>query len=146
MLGRLARYLRFVGCDTAYLRGKTDDELVEIASREDRLLLTRDRELSRRSARAFLVESPVLAEQWRAVRARWPSVPVVVTFDRCSVCNGLLARLPADAEPAPGAAGPAGPRHVRGPLFGCRECGHVYWEGSHTARIRAQIEAWEAEP
>jgi len=27
MVGRLARYLRFVGCDTVYARGMSDDEI-----------------------------------------------------------------------------------------------------------------------
>jgi len=140
MLGRLARYLRFVGCDTAYVRGLSDDELLELGRRERRILLTRDRALSRRSPSSFLVTSPVLAEQWRAVRRAWPSVPTEPSFVRCSLCNGPLEPRP------PHEAGPSAPPTVRsgaGPLYGCRDCGHRYWEGSHTAEIRARIAAWE---
>lgn len=142
MLGRLARYLRFVGCDTAYARGVTDDQLLECAKREGRVLLTRDRALSRRAPSAFLVTSPRIEEQWRAVRNAWPGVPVEVRFDRCSLCNGLLRAADpgslADARDIPPAARTGELR-----VFVCGECGHLYWEGSHTARIRAQIATWE---
>lgn len=143
MLGRLARYLRFVGCDTAYVRGLQDDELVELARREGRVLLTRDRALSRRSPSSFLVESPVLAEQWRSVRRAWPSVPTEPSFLRCSLCNGSLEpRSAAEAREA-GSTVPPSVRRGEGPLYACRACGHLYWEGSHTARIRERIAAWE---
>src|SRR5580658_184832 len=55
MLGRLARYLRMVGLDTAYVPGLTDDEVVRRAGAEGRTLLTRDRQLARRVPGAFLV-------------------------------------------------------------------------------------------
>ena len=142
MLGRLARYLRFVGCDTVYVRGAADDELLERARREGRVLLTRDRELSRRARASFLVESPHLAEQWRAVRAAYPTVPTTVAFDRCTLCNGRLE--PEDAGPAGSLADAPPELPRRGPLYRCCECGHRYWEGSHTSSIRARLATWEA--
>ncbi len=145
MLGRLARYLRFVGCDTEYARDTDDDRILERAEREDRVLLTRDRALSRRSRRALLIESSVLEEQWRAVRAAWPTLPDRVVLERCTLCNGVLAPVPPGA-PLPSQPGVPQDRVARGlELFACARCGHLYWEGSHTARIRAQIARWGAE-
>ena len=143
MLGRLARYLRFVGCDTVYLRGASDDELLERATREDRILLTRDRELSHRSPRAFLVVSSVLSEQWHAVRAAWPSIPSEPSFLRCTLCNGLLRRLAAGELPPTAEPVPPSLRAGQAPLYACQACGHLYWDGSHTAKVREQIAAWE---
>ena len=45
MLGKLAKWLRMLGYDTVYLPDADDDELVRIAVREDRMLLTRDHRL-----------------------------------------------------------------------------------------------------
>jgi len=42
MLGKLAKWLRMLGYDTKYIQDADDDDLVRIAVREDRLLLTRD--------------------------------------------------------------------------------------------------------
>lgn len=141
MLGRLARYLRFVGCDTVYARGSTDDDLLARARREGRVLLTRDRQLSHRGPNAFLIESPHLADQWRAVRATWPTVPTEPSFDRCSHCNGLLeVRAP---EGLSSSLVPPKVRDGNVAVYGCRDCGHLYWVGSHTRRIRERIHAWE---
>jgi len=144
MLGRLARYLRFVGSDTVYLKGVTDDDLLERAAREGRILLTRDRALSKRAPFAFLVTSPHLGEQWRQVRERWPQLSTAVRFLRCSLCNGLLEPADPATVGGEGAVPPAVAESGR-ELFCCRECGHLYWEGSHTARIQRQIAAWEQE-
>jgi uncharacterized protein len=144
MLGRLARYLRFVGCDTVYARDATDDELLSRAAREGRVLLTRDRQLSRRCRSSFRVESAQLGEQWRAVRAAWPSVPSEPSFARCTLCNGRL-----EVRPSGGATEPHLPPSVREgttPLYACRECGHLYWDGSHTAKIRERLASWEGRP
>jgi uncharacterized protein len=143
MLGRLARYLRFVGSDTVYLRGVDDDELVRRSETEARVLLTRDRALSARARGACRIESPVLAEQWREVRRRWPELPTTVVFTRCTLCNGLLELRPAEPAPPHGVGIPESLLRDGGPLYGCGSCGHLYWEGSHTARIRRTIEAWE---
>ena len=142
MVGRLARYLRFVGCDTAYARGWTDDEILARAREENRVILTRDRRLASRARNALLLESPFLPDQWKAVRAAYPEVPTEVRFERCTECNGELVsvrEIPSDRTD------PAVPwDRVAGglPLFRCAECHHYYWEGSHTADIRARLADW----
>ncbi len=144
MLGRLARYLRFVGCDTAYAQGLTDPEIADWADRERRRLLTRDRALSRQVPGAILLASPSLGDQWKALRTALPTLPAEVSFERCTLCNGRLAAL---AEPIV-QADPAVPEAIRrrnAAVFACDACGHRYWDGSHSARVRAQLAAWEAE-
>lgn len=145
MVGRLARYLRFVGCDTIYAKGMDDAEIRALAEKDHRVLVTRDRELARRTAGAVLLESPSLADQWSAVRASVPGVPTDVRFDRCSDCNGPLSEF----RPEPG-----DPRSEGIPwdrvdsglaLYRCDGCAHLYWEGTHTEQIRAQIRAWSAD-
>src|SRR3989442_12671261 len=69
MLGSLARWLRFMGYDTAYPPPGPDRELVDCARREGRILLTRDKELAARVAGAVQVRSDDLEEQIREVAA-----------------------------------------------------------------------------
>ncbi len=145
MLARLARYLRFVGLDVVQVRGLSDREILEQAEREDRRILTRDRQLAARSPRALLVRSPWLDEQWRELRAAWPGLPHVVSFERCSACNGPLAPYLPGTDPGREAGLPKGLVERGLAVFSCTICGHLYWEGSHTARIRGQLSRWEAE-
>jgi hypothetical protein len=144
MVGRLARYLRFMGCDTTYARGWSDDEIVRRARDEDRVVLTRDRQLSRRAAKAVLLTSSRLEDQVRATWAAFPEWAPEVRFERCTLCNGLLEELSPEPLSTTGARIP-GDRVAAGRLlYQCRDCGHRYWEGSHTDAVRRRLHAWAA--
>jgi uncharacterized protein with PIN domain len=136
MLGRLTRYLRFLGQDTEYVRGGTDSEIALRAGREGRILLTRDRQLASRVPGAVLLRSGALAEQLLTVRATFPQLELEPRFDRCSECNGGLVAV--DDRERPGLAGLVPESILRrgSAVFRCSACGHLYWEGSHTARVR----------
>lgn len=142
MVGRLARYLRFVGGDTEYARGLSDEEILRRAKAEDRVILTRDRRLAERAERVVLLTSPHLAEQWRQVRVAFPGLPSEFRFERCTECNGRLEKVTPLARGETVAGVPLD-RVQRGlPLYRCAGCGHYYWEGSHTAQIRARLASW----
>ncbi len=42
MVGKLARWLRVLGLDVSYSNNYEDDEIIDIAESEDRVILTRD--------------------------------------------------------------------------------------------------------
>ncbi len=145
MVGSLARYLRMMGCDTTYARGWSDAEIVRKARVEDRIVLTRDRQLSQLAAKAVLLTSPRLEDQVRTVWAAFPDLPATVRFERCTLCNGLLAPSTATGPDVDGDGIPWDRVRSGLPLYRCRECGHAYWEGSHTAEVRRRLEAWASE-
>jgi uncharacterized protein with PIN domain len=142
MLGRLARYLRFFGHDTEYVRGLSDAEISARARSEGRRLLTRDRQLAREVDGSILIASPLLADQLRQLATEVPEAGYEVSFVRCTLCNGDLRSW----SPATGGTWPEEiPRpRVDGerPIFECTRCGHRYWEGSHTEQIRRQVAEW----
>ena len=49
MLGKLTRWLRMLGQDVLYSVQLGDSELLELAKKEDRILLTKDFELYKRA-------------------------------------------------------------------------------------------------
>jgi uncharacterized protein len=144
MVGRLARYLRFLGYDTLYARGLADDEIVALARKEDRVVLTRDRELARRAPRALLLQSTRIDDQLRAVVSAYPDLALEPRFDRCTRCNGRLAAwTPPEERAVPeGARSRWGAKSFE--LYRCDVCSHVYWDGSHAARVRADVARWTA--
>ncbi|MFY9717765.1 MAG: Mut7-C RNAse domain-containing protein [Thermoplasmata archaeon] len=146
MLGRLARYLRFVGCDTLYVQGLGDDALLARATADDRVILTRDRALARRAARSLWIASPQLAEQWRSVRRAWPTLPDRLRFERCSLCNGRLLPYRIGTTPDRENGVPTDRAAGGMALWSCDACGHLYWEGTHTTRIQERLARWAAEP
>jgi uncharacterized protein len=143
MLGRLARYLRMVGEDTAYETGLDDEEVLRRATEERRVLITRDRLLAQRAPGSVLLSHVLIDEQWRELRGRFPTLPNAPRMLRCTLCNGRLRPSPRD-NPIPPFGGPDS--RPTGPVSRCETCGHVYWEGSHTESVRQRLARWSAEP
>jgi uncharacterized protein len=145
MVGRLARYLRMFGCDTLYAKDWTDEEIARVARTEDRVVVTRDRELSRRAVKAVLLTSPRIEDQVRQVLAAFPDLSWEVRLERCTVCNGQLQPYQPTGEGL-GEEGVPWDRVAGGlPLYRCSACAHVYWEGTHTAGLRDRLQHWVAE-
>ena len=146
MLGKLARWLRVLGLDTAYDAEIDDHELTERADAEERVLLTRDRHLVEhlRPRRSVLIRSDVPLDQLGEVVRACDLGPPAELFTRCLVCNGALR--PATAEERE-ALVPEGSRALPGPVRRCPRCLRVYWQGSHAERMRrALAEAFPAWP
>jgi uncharacterized protein with PIN domain len=135
MLGRLARWLRLLGFDCAYPGEIGDEALVRWGVEEGRVVLTRDRSLPEewrvtgirvlRAERAF--------EQVVEVLRAFDLGGAVRLFSRCSECN--LPLVEAAAQEVADRVPPrvrASQREFRA----CPGCRRVYWEGSHTERMR----------
>lgn len=139
MLGRLARWLRTLGYDAAYDPEIEDSELVRRAVAEDRVILTRDRDLAEEwrleGCLVLASEDPLdhLAAIDREFGLGWPR-PL---FRRCLECNVALERAPgAEVE----ARVPERVRRRETEFRRCPSCGRIYWEGSHTRRMRRRLE------
>ena len=135
-LGRLARYLRTLGFDSAYEPHAADPELARVSASEGRILLTRDRGLLKRSIvrLGYLVRPDDPRRQLDQVVARYDLAARARPFSRCVRCNGDIEPV-ARAEVEERLAGE--PRTLRYfDSFGrCGGCGAIYWSGSHYERM-----------
>ncbi len=137
-LAQVARRLRQLGYDVELHRGARLEELLEVAARDARTVLTRSARRPRRWA-----ATPVLqiggADPAAAVRAvTEAAAPSGGPLSRCSHCNHpLRVRSPFEAHgEVPGRVARRG-----GPLWSCTGCGQWFWLGTHTERLRAWFEA-----
>lgn len=91
-LGKLAAYLRLLGFDTLYRADVHDAELARISADEQRILLTRDRHLLKRSivTHGYFVRATDPRQQVVEIVRRFDLAAEVAPFQRCSRCNGLL--------------------------------------------------------
>ena len=140
MLGRLVRWLRMLGFDTAYDATLADAALVRLAVDEGRILLTRDRHLLRelRPMCALEVTKDAPLEQIQDIVTTLVLPPPAELFTRCLRCNTLLSPPLAAAEAEQ--LVPPGVRGIPGPVRRCPTCGRVYWYGSQARRIRIALE------
>jgi uncharacterized protein with PIN domain len=140
MLGRLARWLRILGFDCAYESTIDDAELVRRAACEERVILSRDRALPEewRISGIQLLDSEELVEQIREVIRAFDLGGAVRLFSRCNECNHPLRSA---AKAAVGGRVPPRVLATHEDFRECPSCRRVYWEGSHTERMRRVVDA-----
>lgn len=139
-LGGLARRLRLLGFDTVFAGGASDAELAARAEAEDRIVLSRDRELlmHRRVRTGRYVRAMRTDAQLIEVALHFGLRPLARPFTRCLECNGVLVRARAEelADRLPPRVAQAGYDFTR-----CTGCDRVYWPGSHWRRLAALVDA-----
>jgi len=138
-LGKLARRLRMLGFDSLYRNDFHDHQLVELAQREMRIVLTRDRGLLKNKVvtHGYWIRSHQPDEQVREVIQRFDLGGRIRAFSRCRVCNGtieIVDRKHIENLLLPKTSQYYDEFHV------CVGCGRVYWEGSHYQKMKTYIE------
>jgi uncharacterized protein with PIN domain len=139
-LGGLAHMLRMLGFDTLYDNHFHDEEIVAIAERDGRIVLTRDRELLKRRVvtHGCYVHALKTEPQLREIVERLDLVRSARPFTLCLHCNAplrpvdkasVLDRLPLRVQ-------------VHYERFSiCDVCGRVFWEGSHWRNMCRLLDA-----
>jgi uncharacterized protein with PIN domain len=160
MLGNIARKLRIFGFDTLYMAQAHDDEILRTGIKQDRVILTADKELFKRivkvGARGVLVSAGaseledlvhILTENGIT------SIGMNGVGSRCSVCNGHLEKRTSDQVKNDDGCSNNNDDDVIVPdkviachkqFFQCIACGKIYWEGGHLKRIRALVRNLDA--
>jgi uncharacterized protein len=138
-LGRLAGYLRLLGFDALYRNDYGDAELADLSWRERRILLTRDRGLLKRSAvsHGYLLREADPRAQLAEVVRRFDLGGMLAEFTRCMRCNGSLDPVAKEAilhRLLPKT------RRYYDEFALCRDCGRIYWRGSHYEDMQRRLE------
>lgn len=141
MFGSLARWLRLLGYDTIFCNDWVDDDI--LTATEERILLTRDKELltraQSRGLKAFNPGSRSIASMLRRLQEHL-GIEFILnpSRSRCSRCNASLAHAPPEEvkDQVP-------PRsfHQHTLYWQCtnKDCRQVYWQGRHWQRIQATL-------
>ncbi len=139
--GRLAKWLRIMGYDTAYVPGIEDGKLVSIARDEGRILLTRDRNVMKRrpiakgEIQALLLASDRLDGQLRQVVDAF-RLDDRRAFSFCIECNVPLRR--AEREDIRERV-PAYVFQTQEQIDECPSCRKPYWRGTHWRNVRREL-------
>lgn len=146
MLRGFGQWLRVAGYDTTLpTSGTQDRDVLGAAIREDRWLITRDRELLlHRHAPHYvlLLETNGMEANFRELTRRLNLDWLYAPFSRCKRCNTPLkaGHLPGNGHIE---------RTDRRVFCHCPGCRHVYWEGSHVRRMRGKLlrfNRWRSSP
>lgn len=133
-LGGLARHLRLLGFDTAWPNDLEEEEIIRVATRQRRIILTRDRGILRNGRVThgyWLRATGSLPQMEEVVRALDPG-RALRPYTRCLECNGLLC--PASRLSVAGRV-PLQVLLVYRDFRRCPDCRSIYWSGSHRAQL-----------
>jgi uncharacterized protein with PIN domain len=137
-LGKLSADMRMLGFDADYSNNYQDQQLADFAIENNRILLTRDRQLLMRKLirYGYLVRSLNPDEQLLEILERFNLIADINLFRRCMRCNNILEtvekkEIESRLEPL-----------TRKYFFYfkiCPGCEQVYWRGSHVDRMEKRL-------
>ncbi|MDG4476177.1 Mut7-C RNAse domain-containing protein [Thiovibrio frasassiensis] len=133
-VGKLATLLRMAGFDTFYHNDIADPDLVALALREQRILLSKDTDLLKRKEVVFgyLVREIYPEDQLAEVVHLFGLKDQLKPLSRCLRCNGMLQpvakqQIIAQLEPLT--------KKYYDSFRQCQGCSKIYWPGSHRDRM-----------
>jgi len=137
-VGKLALFLRMLGFDTIYGNDMRDRKLAEVAASEKRILLTRDTSLLKRKIvmHGYLPREQDPNRQLIEVVRLYNLSSKIKPLSRCIPCNGLLVQV--DKETILARLEPLTKKYYES-FHLCKQCGKIYWPGSHQEKITAFI-------
>jgi len=138
MLGKLAKWLKILGFDVLFFPKAEDDDLLAIARRDKRTLLSRDRALLGRSKNVtkLLIESETWEDQVRQVLDHFALHAEARPYSRCVECNAALKPLP--KSQAANLVTPFVLEHAE-TFAVCPTCSRVFWPGTHFSGMEAKL-------
>ncbi len=142
MLGTLAKWLRLLGYDTLYSKSYNDSQILSIAARSGRIIVTSDKGLNSRALKigiksVLIPEVGVTEALARLADVGLIELSVDPSISRCPICNGVLREV-TDKNLVRGRV-PPGALSKYSKFYVCTRCGHVYWEGGHWTNIRRLV-------
>jgi uncharacterized protein with PIN domain len=139
MLGRLARWMRFLGFDTLYFRDIKDSRLIRIAREQDRVILTRDTRLVQiKGINNYLLikEDDSFHQLIEVINTL--KLSQFNPLSRCVSCNGILIKI-MNKEDIKDSV----PEFIFLNIHvfqKCTDCGKIYWEGSHPKKFKETLD------
>ncbi len=136
MLGRLAKWMRYIGYDVLYFRNIEDRELVRIARAEGRVLLTRDRGIPNKfRVEHYLLKHEDIDSQIKEILEKFP--PSEKLNSRCLECNIPIQEVQNKEQIQHRVPEYVLLHHKQ--LWCCPQCGKVFWRGTHYRNMEEKL-------
>jgi len=134
-----------MGHDVEYSNSMDDSELLTIAKKQQRILLTRDFELYQRvvakEVDAFYVQGQTEEQRLAELAKRFSiKLEIDMATSRCPKCNTQVK--PISKEEVASRVEKSTFEHYT-EFWECPKCGQVYWQGAHWTKIRETLKTAE---
>ena len=139
-LGRLASYLRMMGFDTLYRAGDyPDEEIAEVANAENRIALTRDVGVLKRSlvVYGYYIRNTNPRKRIAEVVEEFKLANITEPYKFCMKCNGTMIKVEKSdiltelTERT---------QRYYDEFHRCVNCKRIYWKGSHYKKMQTLMD------
>jgi len=143
MLGEVARWLRILGYDVLYSKNYSDSQIIRIAEKTGRIILTRDLglyNLARKKGLPAVYVSTDRVEE-RLAEVAWQAgidLRLDPSRSRCPYCNAKLVEV-RDKDIVRDRV-PPGALRTYDVFYVCPRCGRVYWVGGHWKNMKRVVD------
>jgi uncharacterized protein with PIN domain len=138
MVGKLAKYLRMAGYDVIYMNDASDDEIIKIARKTNRVVLTRDslmlerKDFKNGNIKYLHIKDVKLKNQLEQVKSEL-GLSLEPNLIRCIECNRKLVKV--KKEDIKNKVPPYVYKTQENFLY-CKKCDKYYWRGTHYNNIK----------
>jgi len=136
-LQKLAILLRILGFDILYFKNEDYISAINLAKRENRILLSRVKFLRKLPWIFYLYKDDIDGQLEQIIEELKLKVKKDNLFIRCSKCNNLLKEIQEDEVK----------REIPFDVFGrgywfkrCFNCGKIFWNGNHVITLKEKFE------
>lgn len=139
MLGNIARKLRLLGFDCKYYAAIKDEQMLSIAKNENRILITKDHEISNTCKKQNVATIDLLGtdEMSQIVeickKISMDRCKIDVGDIRCTICNGIIQ--PIEKEKIIERIPTKVAQNMQ-QFWICDSCSHIYWKGTHIRNLQ----------
>ena len=135
-LQKLAILLRILGFDVLYSQNKDYILVINLAKRENRILLSRVKFLRKLPWIFYLKEDDLDGQLEQTIKELKLTVKKENLFTRCSKCNNFLQEIQEDEVK----------KEIPFDVFGrgywfkrCFNCGKIFWNGNHMITLKEKF-------
>ncbi len=139
MLGNLARKMRLLGYDSRYESSIEDSDLIKMAEKQRRIIITKDENLTKNAEKIGLVTVLIRGNDeieqiiQIATKISLSNFAINSNSSRCVDCNGKLETI--DKIRIMNKV-PSGIYERQDNFWICRDCKKIYWEGTHFKKLQ----------
>ena len=142
MLGNIAKKLRLLGYDTKYSSNIADDNLIEFAKVEDRIIISRDNDLVNKAEnsgiKSIFLQKASEGNQLFEIAKKMNIKKLIINGNsaRCPKCNFLT--IPVEKNTIRNEVS-KGILEFNKKFWKCEDCNQIYWEGTHIKNLKKLI-------
>ena len=139
MLGNIAKKLRLLGYDSKYFSDIDDEKLIDIANKENRIIISRDENLIKKSQKLgiesiFIRKNTEIDQFCEIVNYTGLGISEINgDTARCPICNSPTEYIDKISikEKIPQKV-----CELNEKFWKCKNCSKIYWEGTHIKNLQ----------